>query len=699
MYKKEKEIIENTLLVEIGTEEIPSRFLREISEQFYKNMKKQLEFYNIQYENIQSFFTPRRLALKILKIDTTEKIFKIHKKGPSILHAYDKFGAPTKTANNWAKHYGIKLEEAIIIKNKKGRWLSCEIIKKQEKVTLLFPKIIEKSLEDIFLLKPMRWEIEGKKFVRPIRNIVILLNDQIIKGNVFNIESRNYLQNHLSFQNKKIKINHTKEYPLILFKQNKIIADFELRKKNIIEKSNEITKKINGFIKDNNVLFEEITALVESPKTLLASFKKKFLEIPEKILVYIIEKQQKCFSIYDVNKKILPYFVFVSNIDSKTPKNIILGCEKVMHARLSDAEFFLKKDKKIRLESYFSFLKNVLFQKNLGSLYDKSIRIQKLIKWISQYTSIKKNQKDLIRAAFLSKCDLVTNMVSEFPDLQGTIGMYYSIKDKEKKDISIALEEQYLPLFSKDQLPKTCIGSFLSIVDKTDTVTGMFSVGKFPSANKDPFALRRLSIGIFRIIIKNNISLDLTDLIKKSLSLHKKEYEKNIFLLKQITDFFVTRLFHWYEEIGYNKKIIQSVLSGESIKPMEIEKKIKALAFFQTLDYSKSIILSIKRILNILKKENTQIFENIDTDLLNKNEEVILFNQTKKFYNETKNLFLQKQYKEILLKTKDLEYPIHNFFNNIKIHHFNPKIRNNRLYLLNELKKIFLKIANFSNLY
>ncbi|WP_284443307.1 glycine--tRNA ligase subunit beta [Buchnera aphidicola] len=690
-------MIKKTLLIEIGTEELPSRLLYKISSYFHENFVKKLNFYNISYKDIRCFSTPRRLALKVIDIDTTDKFIEIIKRGPSIVHAYDQNGSLTQTAIRWLKHFEININETNRLKNEKGEWLLYKTKKKQEKIELLIPKITESALKNIFIKKYMRWEKNNQKFFRPIRNIVILLNNQTITGNIFNIPSSNLLQNHLSSKENKITIKDARDYPKILFQKNKIIADYAIRKEEIIKNIKETAQKINGCIKNNDFLIEEVTSLVESPTVLLADFEKKFLNLPKQILIHTIEKQQKCFPVYDFKKKLLPNFILVSNINSKKPEKIIMGNQKVMHARLSDAEFFFKNDRKVKLENYLLSLKKVLFQNNLGSLYEKTLRLKTLIKWIAKYNS--SNIQDSIRAALLSKCDLVTHIVCEFPELQGTIGMYYALEDQEKKDVAIALKEQYLPAFSGDKLPCTSIGCALSIADKMDTLSGMFYVGNIPSADKDPFALRRLAIGIIRIIIVKNITLNLKDLINKSLCLHHEKNFKNVILSDKIFKFFIKRLFHWYEETGYSIKIIKSVLSYKSTNLIDIHRKIQAISYFIKIENSELIMLSIKRISNILEKENNKITGCINTKLIKEAEEIILFNQIEKFKINTKNLFLEKKYQDILIKIKDFEQPISNFFKKVKVYDTNSKIRLNRLLLLDEIKKIFFTITDFSYLY
>ncbi|QIE01879.1 glycine--tRNA ligase subunit beta [Buchnera aphidicola] len=686
-----------TLLIEIGTEELPSRLLNNISLNFYKNFITELNILNIRYKNILCFSTPRRLALKIEDMNTENQYIEIEKRGPSIIQSYDKNGCLTAAAISWLKYYKINIQDTVRLKNKKGEWLLYKKKQQQEQIESLIPKITESALKKNYFIAPMRWEVSNQKFFRPIRNIVILLDHQIISGKIFNINTNRILHNHIAYKEDKIIINHGKEYPDILLKKQNILADYIARKKIIIKNIKETIKTIDGYIEQNNILIDEVTNLVESPVILLATFSKKFLKIPKKILKYIIEKQQKCFPIYNINHSIMPYFVFVSNIQSKKSTMIIADNEKVMHSRLSDIEFFLQNDRKTILENHLISLKNVLFHNNLGSLYEKTLRIQYLIRWIIQHYS--ENLEDANRAAILSKCDLLTNIVCEFPELQGTIGMYYALENKEKKDIALAIEEQYLPAFSGDKLPITPIGSALSIADKIDTLSGMFYIGNIPSSNKDPFALRRLAIAILRIIIEKNISLDLKELINNSLSLYNTKYIKNSNVSNQIIEFFISRLFYWYQENGYNKKIIQSVLSYKLTQPIDIHKRIQAISIFQKSKNSKLVMLCIKRVINILDKANQTLNTEINTQLMEKEEEIMLFNQINNLYIHTKNLFLEQKYEDIFLKIADLEQPIYHFFDKVKIHHDNTKIFLNRLILLNRFKELIFKIADFSYLY
>ncbi|QFQ32871.1 glycine--tRNA ligase subunit beta [Buchnera aphidicola (Aphis fabae)] len=688
--------MKKTFLVEIGTEELPAKILYHLIISFYENFTNELKLHNIKYKKIDYFATPRRLALKIIDIDSSEKIKKILKKGPSLKCSFNENGTPTKSAYSWAQHIGIEINKASQLKNKKGSWLVHYIKQKQENIEILLPKIIEISLKNINIKKLMRWEVNNTKFFRPIRNVLMMLDNKIINSTIFNIFANNKIHNHISSKEKKIYLNHAQEYPSILLKENYIIADYAIRKEKIKTEIKEIAKTINGYTQINDVLLEEINSIVESPKGLLATFEEKYIEyIPNEILIYIIEKQQKCFPIYN-KKRLLPYFIFIANINLKNNNQIILGNEKVMKARLSDVIFFLNKDNKIKLLDYLPLLKKVLFHKNLGTLYDKTMRLQSLVDLMSNSS----NKIDLIKSAMLSKCDLITDMVFEFPELQGIIGMYYAIKNNEKYEIAIAIKEQYLPSFSGDKLPSSIMGSILSVADKIDTLCGMFSINQIPLSNKDPFALRRAALGIIRIIINKKLSLDLKFLICNNLKFYNKKELNYTLISNKIMDFLQLRLSSFYEKKGYNIKVIQSVLSCKPIDLLDIDQKIRIISDFKTTEQSKSIFLIIKRISNILKIHKQHIINNpININLMHMEEEKMLFKEIKNFNHDTKKLFIEKNYKTILLRLKNFENPINNFFNQVQINHCNPEIKNNRLILLKKVEKIFFNIANFSFLY
>lgn len=687
--------MKKTLLVEIGTEELPAKELCNLILSFSKNILHELDSYNIQYEKITSYATPRRLALKIKNINLTYTKKEIKKKGPSVLHAFDHNGLPSYIALRWAKSCGINLKQAKRIKNNKGEWLYYITEVKKEKTDLVLPQIISLSIKKINNCTLMKWNNTEFKFSRPIRNISILLEDKIIPMKIFDIISDRILRHHLSIRNPTMIINNANQYPNILFEKAQIIAHFKTRKEKIKQDAKLAAKKINGILKYSDILLNEITSLVESPVILTGKFDKKFLTLPHEILIHIMTYNQKYFPIYNTNGKLIPYFIFVTNIQSCYPTYIITGNENVIHARFTDAEFFFKNDIKRRLEDYLPDLKNILFQKKLGSLYEKTNRIKSLITWIAP--TINANIHDAIRAAILCKCDLTTDMVFEFPEIQGIIGMYYAILNKENNEVAIAIKEQYQPKFSGDLLPSNLISCSLAIADKIDTLSGIFSIGEYPTGDKDPYALKRTAIGIIRIIIEKKMSINLKELLQRSINLYVEATNKKK-ITEDLMTFILERCYSYYRSQGYKKNVITSVLSCKFTQLVDIEARIKSITYFQTLNTYKPLILINKRICKFLEKNKKKINQHIKNHLVKEQSEIILNKKIQNLNSILPHLFLNKKYKEALLHISTLTNPIELFFDSVTINHTDPDLSINRLTMLHKIKKIFLNIADFSYL-
>ncbi|CAL4319612.1 glycine--tRNA ligase subunit beta [Buchnera aphidicola] len=642
-------------LFELRTEELPADILRDLSESFFNNFKKLLIVYHIKYEKIFCFTTPRRLAIKLYLLSNEN---------------YYSFSKEKKIISL------VKLNE----KEKKN----------PKKVIYFLSKIINFSIKKIISSKLMKWDSNEYRFYRPVRNILALLNKEIIDIKLFNISATRTTTGHLLMHNQKITLTHAKEYPSLLKKEGKIIPDYEERKKIILKKMLKKTKKINGICKINKNLLEETTSLVEWPDILIGKFEKKFLKIPLKILIHVIQKIQKCFPIYEKSNKLKNYFLIVTNIITKNSKKIIFGNETVIHSRLLDIEFFLKKDSFIKLENYLPNLKNIIFQEKIGTIFDKTIRLKKLSEWISIFT--KADLKDAIRASMLSKCDLVTNMVFEFPELQGIIGSYYAAYNNESLPVINAIKEQYYLFKRNKKIPSHPVSCTLLIADKIDTISSMFSINKIPSGEKDPFSLKRAALGIIKIILFNQININLTELIKKSIDYIPLSNNKKIIF--QIKQFILNRLFNFYKDQGYSIKIIKSVLSLELEKLIEINNRIIEIS---SLKSELILLIAIyKRIQNILKKNKEKINTTINEKILIDLSEIELFHAFKRSKKIINELLDKKKYKNSLLEIINLQNFIEKFFKTTIIYHENQDIRLNRLLLLQKIKKIFLKITNFS---
>ncbi|NIH16705.1 MAG: glycine--tRNA ligase subunit beta [Buchnera aphidicola (Periphyllus lyropictus)] len=682
-------------LFELGTENLPAKTLKKTALSIYKKFKKLFKINKIYYKKIYWFATSRRLAIKVKNIEINkEEKFKIIK-GPVLSDSFNKFGKIKKPLKNWMKKLKISINQTEKF-NKNGKEWIIYKKKKDKKIKNILIKITKKIVYKLSHPNLMRWNKKNYKFIRPVRNVLIMLNKKNIKCKIFNLKSNKKTQSYLFNQPKNITINHAKNYPSILLKKGKIIADYNKRKLKIKNKIKNLSNKKNFYLKINNVLLNEINSLVEQPNALIVNFKKKFLNIPKEIIIHIIEKTLKSFPLFKKNKKLKSSFIIIINNKSKNYKKIILGYKSVIESKLQDVEFFLKKDIKNEQKKKKNVFKKISFHQNLGTLHDKIKRLKKIIIFFSK--KINFNIKYALKAAFLCKNDITSNMVSEFPEMQGIIGAYYEKKKKTNKKIYKAIKEHYKPRYNNDKLPKTPIGIALSISDKIDNLIGMFIIGNFPKGDKDPYALRRKVIGIIKIIIKNKISFNLNKLIKKIIKLYnfKKKSKK---ITKKILKFIVKRFYNFFPKEKNIKNIIKSISLSNKINLIEIYIKIKIIIKFIKSKISKKILMTNKRIYNILKKNKIKLSNNINYSLLKTKEEKTFIKVIKKMKKKIKFFIKQKKYKKSLKEIIKINKNIENFFKKVIINHNEKKIRKNRLNILNILKNIFSKVALFSYLY
>ncbi|CAL4319599.1 Glycine--tRNA ligase beta subunit [Buchnera aphidicola (Eriosoma lanigerum)] len=683
----------NTFIVELGVEELPAKKLYNIALSFHEQIKKEIINNNIHYKKIKWFATPRRIAVQIKGIDIKNNIKKeIILKGPLIKNAFNKYNKPTNSTKFWIKKNNINLQETSTIETIHGTCLAYKKIEILKFNNDIFSNIVKSAIEIISIGKLMKWNINEKKFFRPIRTVTLMYNDIIVPLQIFNVCSNQFIRGH-QIIDQPILLTDANKYSSILFNQGKVIACYQKRLKIIENECNIASSKKGCSIELHDQLLHEINSLVEWPVVHVGKFKKKFLELPEIAIIHTIENDQKCIPMYK-NKSLSCYFIFVSNISNVNFKNIIIGNERVINARLSDAQFFFQQDRKKKLIDQLILLKKVVFQKKLGSLFEKTNRIISLSQFIANH-QIQVNIDHVRTAATLSKCDLISHMVTAFPKIQGIIGMHYAILDGIDKEIATAIKDQYKPEFSGDILPKNTIGDILSISDKIDLITGMFSIGNHPSSDKDPFALRRSAIGILRIILEKKISIDLKKLIEKSLHLYNTiQYNCNI--VQHILHFFINRLHDLYQKQGYKNDIIKAVLKINQTNLIKVNLKIQAITYLQTFPDYQSIILSIKRISNILKQFDFIVKETFNISLIDSEDEKILYTLVSSIKNKIKNISIEKKYFITILELIKLSQPIHNFFCSSKINHNNYEIKMNRLHLLKMIEELFFTIADFS---
>ena len=679
-------------LVEIGTEELPPKALKTLATSFADNVEAELNQAGLTFDKIEWFAAPRRLEVKVLNLATQQPSKEIEKRGPAVSAAFDAEGKPTKAAEGWARGCGITVEQAERIATDKGEWLVHRAKIEGQPTKNLLNDIVANALAKLPIPKPMRWADKTVQFIRPVHTVTMLLGDELIEGEILGVASARTIRGHRFLGEKEFEIQHADQYPQLLREKGSVVADFNERKAEILAKSQAKATALGGVADIEESLLEEVTSLVEYPNVLAAKFEERFLAVPAEALVYTMKGDQKYFPIYDKEGKLLPHFVFVSNINPEDPTAIIEGNEKVVRPRLTDAEFFFKTDLKQKLVDRLPRLETVLFQQQLGTLKDKTDRIEQLAGEIAK--QIGADEAKAKRAGLLSKCDLMTNMVFEFTDTQGVMGMHYARHDGEDEEVAVALNEQYMPRFAGDELPKSLVASAVALADKFDTLTGIFGIGQAPKGSADPFALRRAALGALRIIVEKNLPLDLEDLVKKSAALFgDKLTNQNV--VADVVDFMLGRFRAWYQDEGITVDVIQAVLARRPTRPADFDARVRAVSHFRTLDSAEALAAANKRVSNILAKADAAIGE-INLTACVEPAEKALSEAVLALRTEVQPLISQGDYTAVLDKLANLRAPVDCFFDNVMVNAEDPVLRQNRLAILNTLQGLFLQVADIS---
>ena len=679
-------------LVEIGTEELPPKALKTLATSFADNVEAELNQAGLTFDKIEWFAAPRRLAVKVLNLATQQPSKEIEKRGPAVSAAFDAEGKLTKAAEGWARGCGITVDQAERIATDKGEWLVHRAKIEGQPTKNLLNDIVANALAKLPIPKPMRWADKTVQFIRPVHTVTMLLGDELIEGEILGVASARTIRGHRFLGEKEFEIQHADQYPQLLREKGSVVADFNERKAEILAKSQAKATALGGVADIEESLLEEVTSLVEYPNVLAAKFEERFLAVPAEALVYTMKGDQKYFPIYDKDGKLLPHFIFVSNINPEDPTAIIEGNEKVVRPRLTDAEFFFKTDLKQKLVDRLPRLETVLFQQQLGTLKDKTDRIEQLAGDIAK--QIGADEAKAKRAGLLSKCDLMTNMVFEFTDTQGVMGMHYARHDGEDEEVAVALNEQYMPRFAGDELPKSLVASAVALADKFDTLTGIFGIGQAPKGSADPFALRRAALGALRIIVEKNLPLDLEDLVKKSAALFgDKLTNQNV--VADVVDFMLGRFRAWYQDEGIAVDVIQAVLARRPTRPADFDARVRAVSHFRTLDSAEALAAANKRVSNILAKADAAIGE-INLTACVEPAEKALAEAVLALRTEVQPLIAQGDYTSVLDKLANLRAPVDSFFDNVMVNAEDPALRQNRLAILNTLQGLFLQVADIS---
>ncbi|CAJ0990704.1 glycine--tRNA ligase subunit beta [Pantoea sp. Nvir] len=684
---------EKTFLVEIGTEELPPKGLRNLAEAFAMHVTVELDSMGLAHGKVHWFATPRRLALKVASLSMVQPSHEVQKRGPALSAAFDANGNATKAAESWARGHGITLAQANRLSTNKGEWLLYRTQVKGKSAKSLLPKIIASALGKLPIHKLMRWNASDVEFVRPVHTVTLLMGEELIPATILGIESQRTIRGHRFMGDIEFIIDNADDYPNILEQRGKVIADYAIRKEKIKVEVAAAARYLGGKVDLSENLLEEVTSLVEWPVVLVATFEEKFLKVPAEALVYTMKRDQKYFPVYDGTGKLLPNFIFVTNIESSNPQQIITGNEKVVRPRLADAEFFFNADRKKRLEDNLPSLENVVFQKGLGTLRDRTVRIQALAGWIASQIGADVNYAK--RAGLLSKCDLMTNMVFEFTDIQGVMGMHYARHDGEAEDVAVALNEQYQPRYAKDDLPSNLVGCALAIADKMDTIAGIFGIDQSPKGDKDPFALRRAALGVLRIIVDKNLPLDLQSLSEEAVRLYGKKINRGD-IVNHIIDFILCRFRNWYHEEGYSVDTLQAVMACRPTRPTDFDARMRAVSYFRTLDESVALALANKRVSSILAKSNEMLNSSVQTSLLKENEEIQLATFVTVLSDKLQLYFAEGRYKDALIELAQLRESVDDFFDRVMVITDDVEVRINRLTLLAKLRDLFLQVADIS---
>ena len=681
-----------TLLIELGTEELPPKILKKLALSFLEQIKIQLDSADLSYEGIKWFATPRRMAVLISELESQQADKIIEKRGPAINVAFDADGNASKAAMGWARSNGIEIEQAQRLKTDKGEWLLYRSTQTGKSVEEIIPEMVNTAVAKLAIAKPMRWGSARTQFIRPVHTLTLLYGAKIINGKTLGVSASNKVTGHRFHHHGLVTIEHADDY-ISALKKAYVIADYDERRELISEQIKEVADSINGRALIDNELLDEVTGLVEWPVTLVGGFDQSFLDIPAEPLIYSMKDHQKYFPVVNKEGKLINKFIFVTNIESKDPQQIVFGNEKVIRPRLADAEFFFNTDKKQTLESRLEKLESVLFQKQLGSVKEKSERIAKLSGFIAN--QLNENEADAYRAGLLSKTDLLTDMVQEFPQVQGTMGKYYARNDGESEAIAQALEDQYRPRYAGDNLPDGQIGCALAIADKVDSLVGIFGINQAPKGDKDPFALRRAAIGLIRIIIEKDLNLDIEVLIHKSIEAFSDKLS-NENTAVNVIDFVMGRFRAYYLEKNINIDVIQAVLAKKPTAPLDFDKRIKAVNYFRGLAEAETLAAANKRVGNILAKFDGKLYETFNDALAQEDEEKLLAQVFSNIESSISPLLANQNYQAALTELVVLKAPIDNFFDNVMVMSDDEAVKINRLTLLNQIRDSFLAIADIS---
>ena len=683
------------LLIEIGTEELPPRALRKLSLAFADAMDRELRAAGLEPEKIHMYAAPRRLALLIKALPESQADRENVRRGPALAAAFDDEGCPTQAAIGFAGSCGVAVEELDQLETPKGSWLSFRALERGQATQLLVPELVRKSLAALPIPRRMRWGDRDDEFVRPVHWVVLLFGDEVIEADILGVAAGRQTYGHRFLHPQAIYLSEPEAYVPILETEGYVLADYNLRREAIRAQVVEQARALNGEALIDEELLDEVTALVEWPVALSGQFDSQFLEVPSEALISSMQDHQKYFPVVDSNGKLLAYFITIANLVSKDPAQIKAGNERVIRPRLADAAFFWNQDRKQTLVQRADGLRSMVFQKKLGTLFDKQERVAELAGRIA--TLIGASAEHAQRAARLCKCDLLTNMVYEFPELQGIMGRYYALNDGEPVAVADAVAQHYLPRFAGDRLPESGPAQAVALADRLDSLVGIFAIGQQPSGDKDPFALRRAALGVIRICIEESLDVDLEALLDAAAN----AFDSKLDTAPAVDSVFVyvmDRLRGYYQDQGIEVDLVDAVLATRPVRLLDIDRRIQACRAFRLLPESQSLAAANKRISNILRKTEQPIPERVDITLLADEAEKQLAAELEKMNSAVVPLLDAGDYTPALTQLAALRNSVDAFFDQVMVMVDDEQLRANRLALLKNLGDLFLRVADLSRL-
>ncbi len=682
-------------LVELGTEELPPKNLKHLMNAFVDSIQADLTALELSFGAVKAYAAPRRLAVLVegLADQTPSKELVVW--GPPAAIAFDKDGQPTKAALAFAEKNGIAPSELKAESDGKAEKLVARISLQGQKTAGLLEKVVSDALAKLPIAKRMKWGAKREEFVRPVHWLVMLLGSEIVNANILGLHAGRTSRGHRFHYNNAIELAKASDYASVLKNTGYVVADFAERSATIKAQVEAEAKKVGGVAVIDADLLDEVTSLVEWPVALTGKFEERFLAVPAEALIASMIEHQKYFHVVDAEGKLKNYFITVANIQSKDPAQIIDGNERVIRPRLSDAAFFFETDKKATLASLRERLKTIVFQAQLGTIFDKTERVAGLAKLIAG-----KLNADAIaaeRAAHLCKSDLVTNMVGEFDDMQGIAGYYYALNDGENAEVAAAMNEQYMPRFAGDQLPQTTTGTIIALADRLDTISGIFGIGQQPTGSKDPFALRRASIAVLRLLVEKNLTLDLRELLTFAKAQHTNLTVGDE-LVEQVLSYMLDRFRAMFEDAQIPAEVFQAVNAKQLSQPLDINQRVLAVNAFSKLPQAQALAAANKRVSNILAKQNAAVSTQLDSALLQEDAEKNLAAAISAKEALVAPLFAAREYTQALAALADLQPTVDAFFDSVMVMCDDPALQQNRLALLQQLRGLFLEVADISYL-